>query len=228
MLMKTRPTESLAAANHSADAVAQYLKEQIKFGVIGGGHRLIEIDVMNATGASRGRVREAFKQLAAEGFVQIEEFKGASIKKLSRQEVTEMYQLRALLESFAIRLTAQTKLSSAQKTELKQLQAAMDKAEKTMQHDQFRKLNDDYHLFIRNASGNRLLKEHLERLRLPLLLVQFHRYFDAKELTAANNDHRLMTKAILDGDAATGEKIMQRHVTDGLTVIVGLDDRFFS
>ncbi len=212
----------------SIERVVEHLKYQIKIGAIGAGHRLVESDIVKATGATRAHVRDAFKLMAAEGFVQIEEFKGASVKKLSRQEVVEMYELRALLEGFAVRLTAKTKLTAAQKTELKGLQASMDKAERMLQHDQFRKLNDDYHCFIRTTSGNVLLREHLERLRLPLLLAQFHRFFDVNELMAANADHRLITKAILDGDAAAAERIMRRHVGDSLKLIRSLDDHFFA
>jgi DNA-binding GntR family transcriptional regulator len=224
------PPESPAPSGPAAavDAVIAHLKQLIKLGTVGPGHRLVEADIVKATGATRGRVREALKMLAAEGFVQIEEFKGASIRKLSRREVVEMYQLRELLEGFAIRQAAVIGLSSAQKAELTRLQNAMNKAEANGRNDDFRQLNDDYHLFMRHASGNTLLHEHLERLRLPLLLAQFHRYFDTRQLVAANADHRLMTAALLEGDAAKAEKVMRRHVGDGLGSILALDERFFA
>jgi DNA-binding GntR family transcriptional regulator len=212
----------------AVEAVVAHLKQLIKLGSVGPGHRLVEAEIVKATGASRGRVREALKLLAAEGFVQIEEFKGASIRKLSRQEVVEMYQLRALLEGFSIRQAAEIGLSAAQKTELSRLQQAMDKAEADGRNDAFRQLNDDYHLFMRRASGNSLLHEHLERLRLPLLLAQFHRYFDTRQLVDANADHRVMTAALLASDATRAEKVMRRHVSDGLRSILALDERFFA
>lgn len=212
----------------AVDAVAAHLKHQIKIGALTAGHRLVESDIMAATGASRAHVRDAFKQLAGDGFVQIEEFKGASIRRLTRKEVEEMYQLRELLEGFAIRLAAQAPWSAAQKAQLKALQAAMDRCESSMQQDRFRQLNDDYHSLIRQASGHRLLHEQLERLRLPLLLAQFHRFFDVKALSAANADHRLMTAALLAGDAAAAEKVMRRHVSDSRKLLLALEDHFFA
>ena len=212
----------------SVEAVVAHLKIQIKIAAVGPGHRLVESDIMAATGASRAHVRDAFKQMAAEGFVQIEEFKGASIRRLTRQEVVEMYGLRGLLESYAIGIAARSKWTVADKARLRALQSAMDKAEASLLHDRFRQLNDDYHLFIRQASGNGLLHEHLERLRLPLLLAQFHRFFDVAELKAANADHRVMTTALLAGDPAKAEKVMRRHVAGGLKTIMALDDHHFA
>lgn len=215
-------------AGASIDAVVEHIKQQIKRGWLSAGQRLVEAEVVQATGVSRAHVRDAFKRLAAEGFLQIEEFKGASVKRLTRKDVTEMYQLREVLEGFAVRLAAQAEWSAAQRTELKRLQAEMDRAERELQHEQFRKLNDDYHLFIRRVAGNDLLHENLERLRLPLLLNQFHRFFDRQELVAANADHRLITHALLERDAKTAERVMTRHVRNSLKIIQALEGHFFA
>ncbi|MEK8052720.1 GntR family transcriptional regulator [Ideonella sp. DXS22W] len=214
--------------SQAIDAVVSHVKQQIKLGALTAGHRLVEAEIVAATGASRAHVRDALKQLATEGFVQIEEFKGASIRRLSRAEVIEMYQLRELLEGFAIRLAAQSTWTAADKAELRALQAALDKAERALQQDHFRQLNDDYHNLIRRVANHQLALEVLERLRLPLLLAQFHRFFDSKALKSANADHRQMTTALLAGDAATAEKVMRRHVTDSLKFLMALEDHFFA
>lgn len=57
--------------------------------------RLVEPDLAREYGVSRGSVREALRRLAAEGFVNLERFRGASIIRMSRKQVVD------LLEEFA-------------------------------------------------------------------------------------------------------------------------------
>lgn len=226
--MKTAETLNVRANTVTIEDVVKYIKEQVKFGLLVPGHRLVEIDLMNITNASRGHVREALKRLAVEGYVQIEPYKGASIKKLTRTEVIEIYQLREALEGLAARLTGQTKLTNAQKSQLIKIQDSLDKATQTENHEEFRKANDAYHSFIRTASGNTYLEIHLERLHFPIFQLQFRMFFDNKDLNVANADHVLITKAILEGDAATAEKVMRKHISGGMKTILAMDDRYFA
>ena len=63
-------------------AVADWVRERIRLGKLVPGQRLIEADMVRETGASRSKVREALQRLESEGLVTIEEFRGASVKRL--------------------------------------------------------------------------------------------------------------------------------------------------
>ena len=69
------------------------LREGIQHGVYVAGQRLVEIDLINALGVSRGCVREALRRLSAEGLVQIERNRGASVRKISRKEVADIFEV---------------------------------------------------------------------------------------------------------------------------------------
>ena len=60
--------------------VAGWVRNRIRNGRFSPGQRLVEVDIIRQTGASRSKVREALQRLEGEGLVQIEEFRGASVK----------------------------------------------------------------------------------------------------------------------------------------------------
>jgi DNA-binding GntR family transcriptional regulator len=68
------------------------------------GQRLIERELVELTGVSRTSVREALRELAAEGLVKTTSGKGMVVAGLSRDEARQLYELRSDLEALAGRL----------------------------------------------------------------------------------------------------------------------------
>src|SRR5690606_12848454 len=82
-----RATAPSAAFLKTPAEVAGLLRERIRLGRVVPGQRQVEADLVEATGASRSKVREPLRRLEAEGLVSIEEFRGASVKRLGPDEV---------------------------------------------------------------------------------------------------------------------------------------------
>jgi DNA-binding GntR family transcriptional regulator len=78
-------------STHSLDvgAVIDALRDGIHTGRFVPGQRLIEADLMTELGASRSRVREAFRRLEADRLIVIEKNRGATVRKVSRKEVSD-------------------------------------------------------------------------------------------------------------------------------------------
>ncbi len=68
------------------------------------GQRLIERELVELTGVSRTSIREALRELAAEGLVQTIPNKGTIVATLSAEEARQLYQVRTVLEGLAGRL----------------------------------------------------------------------------------------------------------------------------
>ena len=77
--------------------VADFIRERIRRGRLVPGQRLVEVEIIRQTGASRAKVREAFQRLEVEGLVEIEEYRGASVRDAGISEVRQIYQCRACL-----------------------------------------------------------------------------------------------------------------------------------
>ena len=66
--------------------------------------RIIETQVARELGTSQAPVREALRGLEAIGVVEIEPFRGARVRRPSRREILEAYDVRSALETLASRL----------------------------------------------------------------------------------------------------------------------------
>lgn len=85
------------------DMVYEVLREGILKGVFQPGERLRQDQLAEAIGVSRIPVRSALMQLESEGLITFNPYRGAVVNKLSAKEMREIYELRALLESHALR-----------------------------------------------------------------------------------------------------------------------------
>lgn len=81
--------------------VENVLRQAITSGRFAPGARLIERELCETLGVSRTSVREALRRLEAEKLVRSVPHKGPVVAIMSKQEATELYAIRRLLEGFA-------------------------------------------------------------------------------------------------------------------------------
>src|SRR4051795_5488556 len=86
--------------------VIQELRRRIISGEVPADEALSELTLAEEFGVSRTPVREAFKQLQTEGLVEIRPRVGTFMTTPSRREITELFQMKELLEGAAARLMA--------------------------------------------------------------------------------------------------------------------------
>jgi len=216
-----------ADRNVSVTHIVTFIRERIRAGRYVPGQRLVEADIMRELSASRGRVREALQRLATEGVITIEEFKGASVRHLARDEVIQLYRARMALEGLAAADCA-TNAPHEFKLRLAQLQRQLNDLEHSGNHDQFAKLNDEWHRMIIEGSRNQYVATFVERLRVPVYRLLFSTFYNARRIDSANADHRRVTAAIVAGKAKEAEKYMRAHISDALEAVNTLGSEFFN
>lgn len=86
-----------------SDQIVESLKRVIVTGDLGPGARVLETDLAEQLGVSRGPVREAFRQLEQEGLLISYPHRGTFVASIPEDEIEEVYALRAHLESYAAR-----------------------------------------------------------------------------------------------------------------------------
>src|SRR6266702_6437032 len=82
------------------------LREAIMSGEFQPNERLIEMDLAQSLGAGRAAIRTALARLEQEGLVQRERYRGARVRLISETEAVEILEVRAALESLAMRYAA--------------------------------------------------------------------------------------------------------------------------
>jgi DNA-binding GntR family transcriptional regulator len=211
----------------SSSDVADWLRDRIKRGRFVPGQRLVEADLTAETGASRSKVREALQRLQTEGLIAIEEFRGASVRKMSLDEVRQIYRARIALEGIAAADCAALATTQT-KARLQELQDQLDDCVAKSESEQFGRLNREWHSHIIASSDNGYIAEMLERLGIPIFRLVFETFYNAERLKSANADHQKITAAIIANDSAEAEKLMRKHIEDGLVTLTQVDREFHS
>lgn len=154
--------------------LAQFL-EAIRTGQVKQGERLLEADIAERLGMSRGIVREAIRRLEQEGLVVSQPHRGTFITRLTGQDAVEIFALRRLLESFAVRLAA-SRVGEPELDHLARIAAAMVSASERRSHQERVSLDLQFHEQLCVLSGY----THLHRLWSGLALKLWLIYFDQR------------------------------------------------
>jgi DNA-binding GntR family transcriptional regulator len=202
--------------------IAESIRDRIRRGRLVPGQRLVEADLMRELSASRGRVREALRRLAAEGLVTIEEFRGASVKSFDRDEIRQIYRARMALEGLAAHDFAVSTAPELKKR-LAAVQKQLNSLESTGDHERFAKLNDEWHRLIIEGSGNEYVRMFVERLRTPIYRLLFSTFYSAQRIDDANAGHRRISEAIIAGRAKEAERLMSEHIEEGFEALGSID-----
>ncbi len=89
------------------DRIMQWILE----GDLSPGERIVETRVARELGTSQAPVREALRDLATLGFVEMQPYRGARVRKPTEEEIAEALDVRAELEALAGRLAADRRTS---------------------------------------------------------------------------------------------------------------------
>jgi len=195
------------------DFVVNAIREGIRTGEYVPGQRLVEADLTRAFGISRGPLREAMRRLAGDGLVVIEPHKGVAVRKMSAEDLEELYDVRSAMESLAARLAAKHIDEGDNRARLKTLVDAMREHKKGSDVMAYASLNEEFHRVIVEMSGNRYLRDLVNRLRVPIFRYQFNRFLDNDAKKNSIAEHQAIAKAIMEGDGKKAEKAMRRHVS---------------
>src|SRR5215470_2423282 len=143
-----------ALREHSLTAVVQHeIERMILAGELSPGERLNEKAVADALKVSRGPVREACRALAELGFVHLIPNRGVFIKKLTKADAIEVYDLRAGLTGLAAQLLAPA-LTAEHLARLEAFVEEMEQAAENADFQRFYAINLEFHDYIVRATGN--------------------------------------------------------------------------
>jgi len=182
-------------------------------GELSAGQKLTEQEVALRLGVSRGPVREAFRALEDLGLVQIEQNRGAFVRKIDLDEAVEIHDVYSALEELATR-TAARRLSAKQISELRSLVESMDVAAEAEDLDRFYALNLSFHQCLVEGSGNRRLLSIYNRLLNELHLFRRFGLMQRGEMQLSNREHHQILDKIAAGDPEGAAEAMRSHTSE--------------
>lgn len=178
------------------------------------GEKLTEETVSADLGVSRTPVREAFARLINEGFVIFKPRTGRFVKKFTRKEIDDIFELRCFLEVQALRLAFDA-IPKRAVNELLDLLERCDGVGRDELAELSIQIDDGLHDLIRSHCGNEYLKEDLDRLITLTLPYRGLVARDSRRLKQRNRERRGVLAAIQSGDVERACERLAEHVRGG-------------
>lgn len=190
------------------DLIAEALREAIVRGIFQEGQSLRQDEIATQFGVSRIPVREALRQLEAEGLVTLHLNRGATVSALSPAEAQEIFEIRSALEVKAIQL-AIPKLTAS---DLEKASEILAQTDQVTDAGMLAKLNWEFHATLYAAAERpRLLTmiktQHLNVDRYVRLQMSQIDYLDCSQ-----KEHYQLLEACQQQDTKAGVRLLKRHI----------------
>lgn len=191
------------------ELVRDALRSAILTGRLPGGTRLVQTDIAAQLQVSTTPVREAMRDLATEGLIQLNAHRGGTVYQLDQGEVREIYDLRRILEAEAVRRTTRRMTTE----DLARFREIIERMEAEDDPFTWAGYNTEFHHTVIRASRSPRLVSLVEALRAsaaPYVAVALRTR--NRPLEEHNLQHRQMLECFEAGDAEGAGRIAVEHL----------------
>lgn len=208
-------SSSVAPSDPQNHSVRQTAAEQIRAAIVAGellpGQRLPDRMLGELTGVGRTTVREAVRQLEAEGLLTVVAHRGPTVAVLTEQETRDLYELRAMLEGQAGRLCA-LRGTPAQAEGLLRAVDALEQAWLRRQISGVMHANAEFYAALLSGAGNDALRQVLGTIHNRLALFRFSSTRWPGRTAQSVVELRAIAEAVAARDAEASERASIRHI----------------
>jgi DNA-binding GntR family transcriptional regulator len=198
--------------------VAARLRDDILEGAFPPGERLIELQLTERYGVGRAAIRAALVELDAEGLVQREANRGATVRRITVAEAVEITEARAALEGLIARLAAER----ATEAEREGLNSLLDEMRAAVEADEkvaYSKLNRTLHATLRQIARHRVADDLVANLRNRAAHHQFRLALMPGRAAESLAQHGAIVAAVSAGDGLAAEDAMRAHLASVIDVL---------
>ena len=202
------------------DLVADALREDIGAGRVAPGAALRQEELAERFAVSRIPVREALRQLEAEGLVVVRSNRGAHVRSFTKQELRETYDLRILLETDLLRRS----IPKMTDEDFDRIRDELKLARFASQ-GQLRELDRRFHRLLYEPAGRPLQLAMIMRLRDSIAHYAPAEAHMRRLRSDWMSDHRQIAKACERQDAAEAVRLLTHHLEVAAQLTLGTLDR---
>jgi len=197
------------------EEIREQLIDDIISGRLAPGSRITETRLAQQFGVSQAPVREALRDLELFGFVVSSPFRGTQVRKISTDDLLEMYPLRAAIEGVAAREAA-SRVDESTLKKLEKLIGAMRAAAERNDGAAHAHADFSFHEAIIKAAGNRMLEHVWQTLRLATTTFVTHAMTQLthRTLHEIGERHIPVLAALRARDPGRAEAEMRRHIEE--------------
>lgn len=199
------------------DWVEEQLRQAILTGELDAGTWLRQQHLANELGVSQMPIREALKELVAQGLVEHIPYRGVRVVEFSPDDVADLYAHRSFLEGMTARAAARSIIPET----IAELEALRDQMEAHLAPEDlsiYRELNRRFHETIFTASDRPYLVRALRQLWDTFPTMLWNKFPAVARCTMPERDandvreHRAIIAALVGGDPDQAERAMRQHI----------------
>lgn len=195
------------------DQIYFRIKDLIFKQVIVPGQKLQHDDLSEKLGVSTTPVREAMNRLVQEGYVKSVARKGYYLNEITIDEADELYSFREILEMYAVERASNMNDEALMK-DLKDIAKKYNQAvNKPISMERLR-VDEEFHLRIAEACGNRFITNTLETTFERLILKRSLEGFPQRG-KEVYKEHEMIVDSIIKRDVAGARELMRQHIRRG-------------
>ncbi len=205
---------SMAVTRHPSirDQIAHSLRRAIANLELKPGQLLIERELTERTGASRPSVREALRQLEAEGLIESRNGRGTYVRVLSLDEARDVYEVRAQLEGLAARLFCDRADATTRDQLATALRALREATNSTGDRRAILEAQADFYAALFHGAGNPVLDRTIQGLQVRVAQLRALTLGVEGRDRASLAEFERLHEAIRSGDPAAAEREASAHV----------------
>ncbi|SES44842.1 GntR family transcriptional regulator [Rhizobium sp. NFR03] len=188
--------------------------EMILSGTLMPGDVLQEAKLGEIFSMSRTPVREAIKRIEAEGLA-VQEGRFLRVRRLAAAEVEEIFYLRSVIESYCARIAVAAPADVLDDLE-RRIRALIETG--PGDDEEARDVDDDFHFWLANVSGNRTMMQTISDLRRRTCM--FDHSLVPERFLKGCREHLEIIDALRARDADAAGHLMSRHVLNARDAIL--------
>jgi DNA-binding GntR family transcriptional regulator len=192
------------------ELIADALRRAILHGIFAGGQSLRQDEIATQFSVSRIPVREALRQLEAEGLVKFHPNRGATVTVLSPTEAQELTEIRIALETTAL----QKAIPQLTATTLEKAAELLEATDLTTDVARWAELNWEFHSTLYQPADRPRLLSMIKTIHINLdryIRLQLREIND--EVDQSQKEHRQLLTACQQQDAIAAITILNEHIT---------------
>lgn len=193
------------------DQIYHVLRQQIIEGSLPPGHKIVEQAVADQLNVSRSPVREAIKQLVGDGLLSYVPNCGAFVKQPSAKEVLDSFDMRILLEEYAVG-HIDNGLREKYRKQLLRLRKKTESLSDATSITEYLVVDRDIHTLIVQMCGNDVAVDFYERIWGQIAAFRTISLMSPERLRLSFQEHASIIDCILDGRDDEACSILRTHL----------------
>ncbi len=201
-----------------SERIRNALTDEIASGRLPAGAALDEQDLADRFGASRTPVREALRQLAANGLVEMRPRRGVIVTRLTPGRIMDMFETTAEIEAMCVRL-ATYRITPLERSQLLELHESSRALVENRDIDGYDAFNSRFHTAIYFATHNGFMAEQALAIRARLKAFRRTQLRQSDRIVRSREEHEGIMTAIAQGDGDEAARRMRAHMLNAAGAI---------